>query len=102
MADLFHVNASGELTMTPGGYDPGITREVDHKIRFMQVVQNHCRQRARELHGRAGSEHFDIVESTNEQHSRPRFYVVPSDREGIHEEISQAVLLKAALGMAGR
>jgi hypothetical protein len=101
MADLYH--ASGDhLSMTVGGYKPGITKEIDDDIRFMRVVQNHCRQRALELQGRAGSEHFDIVESTNERHSRPRFYVVPSDRVGIHQEISQAILTKAALGMAGR
>ncbi len=100
MADLYHANGSS-LSLTVGGYDPGITKKIDHDIRFMKVVQNHCKQKALELQGRVG-ENFDVVDSTDERHTRPRFYVVPSNREGIHEEISKAVLLKAALGMAGR
>ena len=36
------------------------------------------------------------------EHQRPRAYVAPANNKGIHEELSQAVLLKAALGMAGK
>lgn len=33
---------------------------------------------------------------------RPRAYVCPSNNMGIHEELTQAVLLKSAMGMSGR
>jgi len=36
------------------------------------------------------------------ERSRPRAYVMPSNGKGIHEELSDAVLLKAALGMADK
>lgn len=34
--------------------------------------------------------------------SRPRAYVAPANADGIREELKDAVLLKAALGMSGR
>jgi hypothetical protein len=36
------------------------------------------------------------------ERQRPRAYVAPANNKGIHEELSQAVLLKAAMGMAGK
>lgn len=33
---------------------------------------------------------------------RPRAYVMPANNNGIHEELSEGVLLKAALGMTGK
>ena len=36
------------------------------------------------------------------ERSRPRAYVMPANGKGIHEELSQGVLLKAALGMADK
>lgn len=40
--------------------------------------------------------------STSPEKQRPRAYVAPANNKGIHEELSDAVLLKAALGMAGK
>jgi hypothetical protein len=40
--------------------------------------------------------------SKGHEESRPRAYVAPSNSKGIHEELSQAVLLKAAMSMSGK
>lgn len=90
-----HVDMSKE-------YDAGITPEIDKQIRHMQAVRMYCRGRAEMLRRATGSSNFRVVAQENPNTERPRFYVTPSNREGIHEELSQAVLLKAALGMSGQ
>lgn len=99
MADLFRSNAAGGLSVEIGRYDPGITDEVDQKIRHLPVVLERCRSEAMRLQSAAGDDNFDIIESVDPANKRPRFYVAPSTSLGIHQELSQAVLLKAALGM---
>jgi hypothetical protein len=82
-------------------YDAGITPEIDQAIRHMTVVELYCRGRAMDLKTKVGN-NFRLVAQTDPHSQRPRFYVTPANREGIHEELSQAVLLKAALGMSGQ
>jgi hypothetical protein len=85
-----------------GGYDAGITAEIDQKIRHMTRVEMYCHTKAEELKAATGSGNFRVYAQTRKETQRPRFYVAPFNREGIHEELSQAVLLKAALGMSGK
>lgn len=103
MPDVFH-SGTGGFTLKVGGgdYDAGITPEIDKQIRHMQMVQMYCHGRAEMLRQATGSNNFRIVAQQDPQTQRPRFYVAPSNHEGIHEELSQAVLLKAALGMTGK
>lgn len=125
--------SGGGLVATGGEYDPGYSKEIDHIIRNLPEVVDHCLSRARDLLSRCGSKNFEIVLSTTKggevfndatdalgrrhflrgggkgagtdkpvEKQRPRAYVAPANNKGIHEELSDAVLLKAALGMAGK
>jgi hypothetical protein len=99
---LFVVDEHGGGLTIGGEYDPGITKEVDKKIRHLPVVVQHINLKAHELLKSVGTDNFEVVLSNKPSNQRPRAYVVPSNDDGIHEELSQAVLLKAALGMAGK
>lgn len=101
MAEMFHVNESGSGFSISGEYDPGISPEVDKKIRHMPGVVAYINVMAHVLLDRTGSENFEVILSDSPDNQRPRAYVAPANDTGIHEELSQAVLLKAALGMAG-
>jgi hypothetical protein len=83
-------------------YDAGITPEIDKQIRHMRAVEMYCHGRAEMLRRATGSRNFQVVSQTDPSTQRPRFYVAPSNNQGIHEELSEAVLLKAALGMSGQ
>ena len=97
-----------------GEYDPGYSEEIDKKIRNLPEIVEYIHRKAIELLGATGSDNFDVWLSTEEggggtrashwpaETQRPRAYVGPCNGKGIHEELSQAVLLKAALGMAGQ
>ena len=103
-----------------GEYNPGMTEEIDSKIRNLPEVVEYIHKKAIELMHATGSDNFDVwvsteagavkeegEEGTRTSHwpaekQRPRAYVGPSNGKGIHEELSEAVLLKAALGMAGQ
>lgn len=101
MPDFFHAQGN-KLVVGEGDYDPGITAEIDRQIRHLPMVVEHCMKKAAELKNRTGSSNFELVISANRKQSRPRIYVVPKNDKGIREELSQAVLLKAALGMSGK
>lgn len=124
--------STGSTLKILGEYDPEITKEVDRQIRNMPVVVDYCLSKARELLKSINSNNFEIVLSTEKggkvlsdavnvsgrhylkgrqlgdtsehgpERQRPRAYVVPANGKGIHEELTEAVLLKAALGMAGK
>ena len=83
-----------------GEYDPGISVEVDTKIRMMPGVWHYVEVKARELADSAGP-NFEFVRSHRSK-TRARAYVAAANGKGIHEELAHAVLLKAALGMAGK
>lgn len=104
MAALFGAGSGGHslsVNMTDA-YDPGITNEVDRQIRHMQVVYMHCLKQAGDLMRATGSKNFETISAFNPRGQRPRVYVTPSNAEGIHEELSDSVLLKAAMGRAGK
>jgi hypothetical protein len=124
--------STGSTLKAVGEYDPGITEEVDAQIRNMAIVEQRCLHSARELLKSTGSDNFEIVLSTTRgadvydeasdaggrrhlrgggdagsssrgpEKQRIRAYVAPANSKGIHEELSDAVLLKAAMGMAGK
>jgi hypothetical protein len=98
---LYGVTESGGLGVV-GEYDPGLTEEKDREIRNMPFIKKHLSALAHDLRDRTGSENFEVIEPTDKEQARPRAYVCPSNNKGIHEELSEAVLLKAALGMAGQ
>lgn len=102
MPDLFSANGNQLKVDMTGEYDPGITEEIDRQIRHMQPVLLRMAEKAAQLKRATGSTNFELVIATNPSGQRPRVYVAPANRDGIHEELSQAVLLKAALGMSGQ
>ena len=102
MADLFSANGNTLKVDMTGEYDPGITPEIDKRIRHMPVVILAMLEKAATLKNSTGSSNFEIITQSRADTQRPRSYVAPKNREGIHEELSQAVLLKAALGMSGK
>lgn len=102
MPDLFSANGNSLKVELTGEYDPGITNEIDKKIRHLLPVLLEMGQKAGDLLRATGSSNFEIIQQARPETQRPRFYVAPKNREGIHEELSQAVLLKAAMGMAGK
>jgi hypothetical protein len=102
MPDLFSANGNTLKVMAGQEYDPGITPEIDKAIRHMPDVILKMLEKAALLKNSTGSPNFEIVTQSHPNSQRPRSYVAPKNREGIHEELSQAVLLKAALGMSGR
>lgn len=101
MPDLFSANGNSLRVDMTGDYDPGITPEIDKRIRHMPIVILAMLEKAATLRRRTGSPNFQIITQSRADTQRPRSYVAPSNHEGIHEELSEAVLLKAALGMSG-
>jgi hypothetical protein len=102
-APMFVATGGPGVTLSVSGeYDPGIGPEVDRAIRNMPGVVAHCTRKANELLKATGSSNFEVIVSKNPAQQRPRAYVCPSNSEGIREELADAVLLKSALGMAGK
>lgn len=102
MPDLFSANGNQLKVDMTGDYDAGITEEIDKAIRHLPVVVEAAMQAAATLKNSVGSPNFELIIQARPDTARPRVYVVPKNNKGIHEELSQAVLLKAALGMAGK
>lgn len=98
----FAVDRSGKsLTVLPGTgeYDPKITNEIDQAIRHLPMVREYCDAIAEQVQKRAG-DNFKVLKAGGPQ--RYRSYVMPFNSEGIREEITEGVLLKAALSMQGK
>jgi hypothetical protein len=102
MPDLFSPNGNQLKVDLGGSYDAGITEEIDKQIRHLPIVVNRAMESAATLKNSIGSPNFELVIQARSDTQRPRVYVVPKNNKGIHEELSQGVLLKAALGMAGK
>jgi hypothetical protein len=49
-----------------------------------------------------GSPNFGVVLQNDPRTQRPRAYVAPINAEGVHEELTDSVLLKAAINMEGQ
>jgi hypothetical protein len=102
MPDFFSPNGN-RLGVAQGGvYDAKITAEVDKAIRHLPFVVGYMNFQAEKLRQRTGSPNFELIVQNDPNTQRPRSYVVPKNHKGIHEELSEGVLLKAALGMAGQ
>jgi hypothetical protein len=102
MPELFSTNGAHLKVDMTDEYDPGITAEIDQQIRHMRPVLLRMMEKAAQLRDSTGSSNFEIVAQIDPNTQRARAYVVPKNNKGIHEELSQAVLLKAALGMSGK
>lgn len=102
MANLFSANGNQLKVDMGGSYDAGITEEIDKQIRHLPIVEKALFEKAAALKNSINSPNFELVSQTNPSSQRPRVYVVPKNNKGIHEELADAVLLKAALGMAGK
>lgn len=102
---LFHANTSGTgFTASPvlGGYDAGNLTEIDQAIRHMPAVVAHITAKANEcLKLIEKSDDFHVIVSTGGK-SRARAYVAPANNAGIHLELADSVLLKAAAAMEGK
>lgn len=85
-----------------GAYDPGDLVEIDRAIRHMPVVVDHITKKANEMRDLIEKSHdFRVIVSTGGE-SRARAYVAPANNGGIHLELADSVLLKAAAQMEGR
>jgi len=102
---VYGVNDTGtsfSMSPTSGDYDPGNLVEIDRAIRHMPAVVDYLQKKAGECRGMIEhAEHFRVIMSTGGQ-SRARAYVAPSDNAGIHLELADSVMLKAAASMSGR
>lgn len=102
MPNLFSANGNQLKVDMNGSYDPGITEEIDKQIRHLPVVIRAAMEKAATLKNSINSPNFELVIQAQPNTARPRVYVVPKNNKGIHEELADSVLLKAALGMAGK
>ena len=85
-----------------GEYDPGDMIEIDRAIRHMPLIVDHITEKANEMLGMIEkSGDFRVIVSTGGE-SRARAYVAPANNGGIHLELADSVLLKAAVAMEGR
>jgi hypothetical protein len=89
-------------TASIGAYDPGDLVEIDRAIRHMPFVVGHLDAKANECKDLIEkSDDFRVIVSTGGE-SRARAYVAPANGGGIHLEMADSVLLKAALSMTDR
>jgi hypothetical protein len=85
-----------------GEYDPGDLREIDKAIRHLPSVVAYCARKAEEGIGMTGSSNFEVIVSDAPENTRARAYMAPANNQGIHEELSEGLLLKAAINMEGK
>lgn len=102
MPDFFSPNGNRLSVEVGATYDAKITNEVDKAIRHLPFVVGYMNFKAQKLLNATSSSNFQLVIQNDPSTQRPRSYVAPKNNMGIHEELSQGVLLKAALGMAGQ
>ncbi len=98
---IFIAGEGDRLNAGSDEYSPGDLNAIDKAIRHMDAVVAHERVKGLELVAATGSDNFDIVVQNDPETQRARVYGAPINGEGIHEELSQALLLRAALGMEG-
>jgi hypothetical protein len=107
-----HTLASGAISRGGGrlagvsagddAYNPGDLDEIDRRIRHLPGVVAYMKQKAEQCIAMTGSDNFEVVVQNDSDTRRPRAYCAPANNKGIHEELSEAVLLKAASNMAGK
>ena len=102
---VFSVADGGQsFTATPtlGEYDPGNLVDIDRAIRHMPAVVDYLAKKAEECRNNIEkADDFRVILSTGGE-SRARAYVAPATDGGIHLELADSVLLKAAASMTGR
>ncbi len=98
---IFIAGEGDRLNAGSDEYSPGDLNAIDKAIRHMAAVVAHERVKGLELVAATGSDNFDIVVQNDPETQRARVYGAPINSEGIHEELSQSLLLRAALGMEG-
>ena len=101
---VYSVSDGKSLSATPtfGDYDPVNLIEIDRAIRHMPAVVAYLQKKAEETISMIEkSQHFHVITSTGGE-SRARAFVAPADNAGIHLELADSVMLKAAASMAGR
>ena len=85
-----------------GDYDPGNLVEIDRAIRHAPWVLRYLKKKANECLGLIEKGHdFHLIVSEGGV-GRARVYVAPANDAGIHLELADSVLLKAAASMLGR
>lgn len=100
MADLIKLNDSGTgLSVTVNAYDPKITPDINAKIRNWGPVRARCNEVAERIKNLAG-QGFVVIRAGGP--SRYRAYVAPDTDEAINAELTDGVLLKAALSQQGK
>lgn len=100
---IFHASEGGGLHATEGPYNPGNLKEIDRAIRHMPGVVAYVVKKAQEGITLTGADsEFAVVLQNDPTTQRPRAYMAPNTSDGIHLELSQGVLLKAAVSMQGR
>lgn len=92
----------GAGSLSEGEYDPGDINEIDKKIRHLPLVVAKLRQKAQEALEMTLSDNMKVVVQNDPDTQRPRAYVTPANRMGVHEELSESLLQKAAFAMEGR
>ena len=85
-----------------GDYDPGNLVEIDRAIRHAPWVLRRLKKSANDCLGLIEKSHdFHLIVSEGGE-SRARVYIAPANDAGIHLELADSVLLKAAVSMEGR
>jgi hypothetical protein len=102
---VFSANDGGKsftAEVTTGPYDPGNLVEIDRAIRHMPAVVKYITKKAEECRASIEkSDDFHVIVSTGGE-GRARAYVAPANDGGVHLELGDSVLLKAALSMEGK
>ena len=83
-------------------YNPGDLQEIDKAIRHLPFVVSHMVHKAHQLISETGSTNYEVVLQNEPTTQRPRAYVAPANDQGIHQELSEHLALKAAINMEGQ
>jgi hypothetical protein len=102
VAGEIFISDGNSLSMAGDDYDPGDLNEIDRAIRHMPMVVNRLKIKALEGIEMTGSDNFDAIVQDDPETQRARVYMAPINSAGIHEELSECLLLKAAFNMEGR
>ena len=99
---IFVAGEGDTLNQGRDDYSPGELVKIDRAIRHMLAVETRERIYAERGVQMTGSDNFDVIVQNDPSTSRARAYMAPINSEGIHEELSQSLLLKAALALEGQ
>jgi hypothetical protein len=83
-------------------YDPGEgLNEYCRMLRHHPLVVAHMVVKAQEALAMC-SDNYDYFVQNRDDTTRARVWMHPINNEGIHEELSESLLIKAAINMQGR